>query len=532
MQSETASLLTLGHSNKFDGSCLIAALRLEIKEMHFNSRIMTRKLLFLLAMVLMLSSCEGALDDIFGEWDRPTPPAVTSIMLNETKLTKMVGDDAFTLTATVNADATDKTLVWTSDKPGVASVDANGVVTIQGQGLATITVTATNGTESTADDKTATCKVAVFKTVNLAELTGDYQVKDYDILTGTLDQYTQLYKISIEAGATITLSGVDIEGNYPVGDGWNWAGLTCLGDATIILAEGTSNKVNGFQQNHPGIYVPSGKTLTILGNGSLTAASHGAGAGIGGGSGIPCGNIIINGGSINATGGDGAAGIGGGNGKACGTITINGGNITATGGTYAAGIGGSSSGDCSIITITGGTIQATGGLYGAGIGSGNRAGCGNISISGGDIIAKGIDAAGIGTGSDGKCGNISITGGTISATGGDRAAGIGGGNWGKCGNITIAKTITSVKATKGYITATNHTDPYSIGVGSDNLSNSDVTLCACGTVTFDTQSFTLTGTRGTGSEDNSWTYSPVPVSGTNYGGLTLTISGDTWTLQP
>ena len=496
---------------------------------------MTRKLLFLSAMVLMLSSCEGALDDIFGEWSRPTPPAVTSITLNETSLTKMVGDDAFTLTATMNADATDKTLVWTSDKPGVVSVDANGVVTIQGQGLATITVTATNGTESTADDKTATCEVAVFKTVNLAELTGGYQAKDYDMLTGVLDQYSSYIMISIPDGATIKLSGVDIEGNNASYN--TWAGLTCLGDATIILAEGTSNKVRGFEEKHPGIYVPSGKTLTIQGSGSLTASSHGKGAGIGGGDGIACGNIIINGGTINATGGGGAAGIGGGNNTTCGNITITSGNITANGSMYAAAIGGGSSGSasCGVITITGGTINANGGDRGAGIGSGGDLSvCGDIIISGGDITAQGINAAGIGTGYNcSYCGNISITGGTISATGGNWAAGIGVGLWGKCGNITIAKTITSVTATKGNnSTPVSNTDPYSIGVGSDNLSNSDIPLCVCGTVTFDTQSFTLTGTQGTGSENNSWTYSPVPVSGTNYGGLTLTISGDTWTLQP
>ena len=502
--------------------------------MHINIYIITKKFLFLSAMVLMLSSCEGALDDIFGEWSRPTPPAVTSITLNETKLTKMVGDDAFTLTATVNADATNKTLIWTSDKPGVASVDANGVVTIQGQGLATITVTATNGTESTADDKTATCEVAVFKTVNLAELTGDYQAKDYDMLTGVLDQYSSCM-ISIPDGATIKLSGVDIEGNDASYN--TWAGLTCLGDATIILAEGISNKVRGFQSNYPGIFVPSGKTLTIQGSGSLTASSHGAGAGIGGGDGIACGNIIINGGTINATGGGGAAGIGGGNNTTCGNITITSGNITANGSMYAAAIGGGSSGSasCGVITITGGTINANGGDRGAGIGSGgNLSVCGDIIISGGDITAQGINAAGIGTGYNcSYCGNISITGGTISATGGNWAAGIGVGLWGKCGNITIAKTITSVTATKGNnSTPGSNTDPYSIGVGSDNLSNSDIPLCVCGTVTFDTQSFTLTGTQGTGSENNSWTYSPAPVSGTNYGGLTLTISGDTWTLQP
>ena len=488
----------------------------------------------LLCLTMLFTSCGNA-DNALEEIVNGGGSSSVTITLNETSLTKMVGDDAFTLTATINGNVTDKTLVWKSDKPSVASVDANGVVTIQGQGLATITVTATNGTESIADDKTATCEVAVFKTVNLAELTGNYQAKDYDMLTGTLHYEDQIYKISIEAGATITLSGVDIEGNDPIGDGWNWAGLTCEGDATIILAEGTSNKVNGFQQNHPGIYVPSGKTLTIQGSGSLTAASHGAGAGIGGGDGIACGNIIINGGTINATGGVGAAGIGGGNGGACGNITITSGNITATGSTNAAGIGGGSSGSasCGIISISGGTINANGGSGGASIGSGgNLSVCGDIIISGGDITAQGFDGAGIGTGSNGNCGNISITGGTVTATGGDQAAGIGCGMYAHCGNITIAKTITSVTATKG--TTGSYTAPQSIGVGSDEAdSGSTSPTVSCGDIIFGTDVKTFTPQwNHDGTNNNSWTYSPEPVSGTNYGGLTLTISGNTWTLQP
>lgn len=39
---------------------------------------MTKKFLFLSAMVLMLSSCEGTLDDIFGEWDRPSNSSNTT----------------------------------------------------------------------------------------------------------------------------------------------------------------------------------------------------------------------------------------------------------------------------------------------------------------------------------------------------------------------------------------------------------------------------------------------------------------------
>ena len=100
-----------------------------------------------------------------------------------------------------------------------------------------------------------------------------------------------------------------------------WAGINCLGDATIIL-EG-NNSVKGFQQNYPGIHVPAGKTLTIKGDGELTASSSGQGAGIGGGYELNCGNIVVEGGTITATGGAIASGIGSGWNGSCSSITIN-----------------------------------------------------------------------------------------------------------------------------------------------------------------------------------------------------------------
>ena len=78
------------------------------------------------ALPLTFTSCEGSLDDIFGEWSRPTIVAVSSITLNQTELTKVMGG-AVTLTATVAPDnATFKTVTWTTSNPAVATV-ADGV---------------------------------------------------------------------------------------------------------------------------------------------------------------------------------------------------------------------------------------------------------------------------------------------------------------------------------------------------------------------------------------------------------------------
>ena len=279
---------------------------------------------------------------------------------------------------------------------------------------------------------------------DLSTISEAYTASDGETLTGTLASNV---KISIADGATVTLNNVTING---VNDSdYEWAGITCLGDATIILS-GT-NTVKGFDEDYPGIQAAAGKKLTINGTGSLTASSYDYAAAIGGGNGVACGNIEIQGGTITATSGGRYAGIGGGNNAACGNITISGGTVTATGGTNGAGIGGGYNASWGNITISGGTVTATGGDSGAGIGGGKRAtasfSCGNITISGGTVHATGgADAAGIGGGRGNNnnfkssCGTIEITTGVteVNATkGNSNAQSIGAGRYGTCGTVTI-----------------------------------------------------------------------------------------------
>jgi len=303
--------------------------------------------------------------------------------------------------------------------------------------------------------------------VSLASVTDNIVALDGTTLSGTLGSNV---KISIAAGATVTLNGVTING---VDDSkYAWAGITCEGDATIVLAEGSKNTVLGFHAYYPGIQPgPSGTTLTIRGAGSLDAIGSHCGAGIGSRKGGTCGNISIEDGTIIARsilrststyGTASGAGIGSCSDGTCGDITISGGNITAMRGTNpegtteatsTTGIGCGPNGRCGKITITGGTITATGGQNAAGIGSGS-----------GSDYNQGIRN---------ECGNISITGGTITATGGQNAAGIGSGNTNShCGTITISNSVTSVTAIKGL------NAPNSIGIGTGNITT-------CGTVTID-----------------------------------------------
>ena len=336
------------------------------------------------------------------------------------------------------------------------------------------TLTATDGTNTYTYTKSHVqflygkyyeITVKMKKLIDLSNLTGNYEAQNGDVLTGTLDGSTQPYKISIADGATVTLDGVTINGVN--NNSYTWAGINCEGDATIILADGSTNTVNGFYQDYPGIFIAEGKTLTIQGSGSLTASGGGAnssyGAGIGGAQNIACGNIVIEGGTVTATSGSNtgrAAGIGGGANASCGDISISGtANVTATG-AGGAGIGGgygtsdkpSTCGDISISGTAHVTATSTGG--GAGIGGGNRGTVGAISISGtANVIATGgMNGAGIGSGYYGTVsGTISIEGGTVTATGGGngggQGAGIGSGHYGKCNAISISSGITQVVAT-------------------------------------------------------------------------------------
>ena len=149
-------------------------------------------------------------------------------------------------------------------------------------------------------------------TTNLSTLSADYEAQNGDMLTGKL---ASSRKISIADRAIVILKNVDI--NYGTTlTASSYAGITCLGDATLIVS-GT-DYVKSFDDGYPGIFVPSGHTLTITGSGMLYAdGPKDDGAGIGSGRDNisayrACGNIVLQGGTIWATGGSGAAGIGSG----------------------------------------------------------------------------------------------------------------------------------------------------------------------------------------------------------------------------
>lgn len=192
-----------------------------------------------------------------------------------------------------------------SDGTNTLEPDANGVYTVTIEN-ANINITAT---------------VVGSSTLYLPLATSDLTAADGETLVGSTS-----HTVTIANGANITLNNATITG-----------GIICEGNAAIMLIG--SNSVSVVQYNKAGIQIGgSGTTLTIRGDGSLTATGGSAAAGIGLGrtwdASVTAGAIVIEGGTVNASG-DIGIGIGTvGNSQ---TATIDG--ISIKGGTVSASLG-------------------------------------------------------------------------------------------------------------------------------------------------------------------------------------------------
>ena len=344
---------------------------------------------------------------------------VKGLTLDKSALMFETGNSGQLVAAVSPADASDVTVSWKSSNPSVASVDASGNVKALSKGRATIT--------ADSHGFKATCEVTVG--ILLPNVTADKEFIDGDIVMG---QLASNVKLTIAAGATITLQDVTVNGVNDVA--YKWAGITCAGNATIIL-KGT-NIVRGFHSFFPGIFIPDSHTLTIQGDGKLTATPFDGGGGSARGAGIGGGYY---------SGGD------------CGNIVIKDGDITAIGGINSAGIGGAAEHNCGDITISGGVVKANGGKYGAGIGSGysgtsssNSSNYNKILISGGTVEAKGGElAAGIGTGLgvSHNSGPITITSGVIQVIATRGADPYGNGNHQSIGRGNYIGSLPAITVT-------------------------------------------------------------------------------------
>lgn len=291
------------------------------------------------ALKNQLAICEFTIKDAGG-----------SITSSITGLTVSDGTNTYTVSRSTGADpiyvamqpvATDKTISLVANDASNSYYKSVSGKELAANNMYPINVTMTQG-----------------NVIDLSELTADCTAQNGDMLTGKLGNN---YQVSIAAGATVTLNGASINyDSYLVLSG-AFAGITCLGNATLIIS-GT-DYVKGLNSGYPGIFVPSGSTLTITGSGTLYALGDENGAGIGSGRSDvtavkDAGNIVIQGGRISSVGGYGAAGIGSGAGaqdnpSSCGNITIKSSvtDVDATAGTGAESIGHGDHSTCGTIII-------------------------------------------------------------------------------------------------------------------------------------------------------------------------------------
>ena len=128
--------------------------------------------------------------------------AVTGITLNKEAIQLKVGKTT-KLTATVEPDnATDKTVVWSSDDETVATVSEDGTVTAVAEGTATITAGTPDGAQ------TATCTVTVIAATAATEY--------YEKVTSAPEDWSGEYLIVYEDGSVAfdgSLSTLDAAGN-------------------------------------------------------------------------------------------------------------------------------------------------------------------------------------------------------------------------------------------------------------------------------------------------------------------------------
>lgn len=161
---------------------------------------------------------------------------VTSITLDKSELS-LYTDESETLTATIEPDnATNQTVIWSSDKPEVAMVDDDGKVTAMAAGKATITAMADGG-------KTATCVVQVRKPATV-EPSGSTNLS----FTTDRDEFSLT--------ATVHAQGNDLD---PKDDSWTWA----VADADVVALSGLPT-----WRSHS--YSINRQTFTIKGTGTTT----------------------------------------------------------------------------------------------------------------------------------------------------------------------------------------------------------------------------------------------------------------------
>ena len=113
--------------------------------------------------------------------------AVTRVVLGNTALTLVEGEEEKLAVAVTPENATDKSVVWESGNESVATVSQEGLVTAVGEGKATITVKTNDGGFSASCEVTVKKKVIAVTGVKLSAASMTLREGDKGTLTATVE---------------------------------------------------------------------------------------------------------------------------------------------------------------------------------------------------------------------------------------------------------------------------------------------------------------------------------------------------------
>lgn len=258
-------------------------------------------------------------------------------------------------------------------------------------------------------------------------------IRNADGVSETSDTISIAY-----SNADITLAGV----NITTPSSHSASSTICItGDnnATITLADGTSNTISNNSLKGSCIAKDGSGTLTLTCEKAKTSTAHCCDESCGS---LTATTSVSQGTAIGCTSSNSVT-------KAC-HIIIKGGNIKASSDLSTA-IGGAANCSAEDIVISGGNVSAYSGPRSPAIGG--ESGADGITIRNARVIAEtaGFGAA-IGGGQNSNGDNISITNSVVCATGGSGAAIIGGGRTGTGSNISIEDSVVDLqqKGNPGY----------------------------------------------------------------------------------
>ena len=190
----------------------------------------------------------------------------SGVAIDDKSKTALIKGETLDLTATVDDAATDKTITWKSSDDTVASVDSTGKVTANKTGSAIITVTATNGTADTSDDKTDTITITVTNPANgitLNKTTLALTKGSNETLTATVDP--------TDADGTVTWSSNNT--SVATVDSNGKVTAVAKGSATITASIGgksaecvvtVTNPANGITLNKTELDLTKGSNETLI----------------------------------------------------------------------------------------------------------------------------------------------------------------------------------------------------------------------------------------------------------------------------